>query len=316
MVLDPVDGHPPGPSLHQLGDGIVSAELLRTPWTAALTWSGRCGSTAITLSSGFARSASAKAVGDLGGPQVLVLDVDQLLRLLDRLAVAAGDAALAAAGERVVATVAQVRIGTQQLDQVRTARHRRGRRRLCRQRVGPRGRRRPAGRAAGGAGSGSAAWDRSSVPGRRSPRRRRPVRRWPTGCRARPGARRMPSPSTGPADRRGGAHRRVGSGTGRCRRRRRRRAPAGPRSGSRRTSDDASRPCGRACRAVPRHLRSCSSSPVWRFSVPENESLSQCERQIRPRTSTPRRSAAPSSSDHRRSGIVGELARPGRRASR
>ena len=55
-------------------------------------------------------------------PEVLVLDVDQPPRPAHRLGVAAGDAALAAGGERVVAAVPQVGVGPQQLDGVRPAR--------------------------------------------------------------------------------------------------------------------------------------------------------------------------------------------------
>ena len=56
--------------------------------------------------------------GDVVAPEVLVLDVDHPLRAGHRLGVATGDAPLPAAGEGVVATVAQVGIGAQQLDDV------------------------------------------------------------------------------------------------------------------------------------------------------------------------------------------------------
>ena len=74
-------------------------------------------------------------VADMVAPEVLVLDVDQPSGASHRLAVAAGHAALAAAGERVVPVEPQVGIGPQQLDQVRASRHRRRGRRLLGQRV-------------------------------------------------------------------------------------------------------------------------------------------------------------------------------------
>ena len=76
-------------------------------------------------------------LGDLGRPQVLVLDVDESFGPLEGLGVAPRHTSLATAGEGVVAAVSKVRIGTQQLDHVRTAGHRSRRRRLRRQRVGP-----------------------------------------------------------------------------------------------------------------------------------------------------------------------------------
>ena len=74
-------------------------------------------------------------VADLLAPEVLVLDVDQLPGPRERLGVAARHRALAAAGERVVAAAAQVRVGPQQLDGLGAALGDRGRRLLCRQGV-------------------------------------------------------------------------------------------------------------------------------------------------------------------------------------
>jgi hypothetical protein len=51
-------------------------------------------------------------------PEVLVLHVDQVAGPGHRLGVAAGDAALTAPREGVVAPVAQVRVGAEQLDDV------------------------------------------------------------------------------------------------------------------------------------------------------------------------------------------------------
>ena len=74
-------------------------------------------------------------VADVVAPEVLVLDVDQSPGTFERLGVAAGDAALPAVGERVVAPEAQVGVGAQQLDDVGAALDRRWRGRLLRQRV-------------------------------------------------------------------------------------------------------------------------------------------------------------------------------------
>ena len=73
--------------------------------------------------------------GDLGRPQVLVLDVDESFGPLECLRVAPGDAALAAARERVVAPVAEVRVRAQQLHDVRAAGHRFRGRCLPRERI-------------------------------------------------------------------------------------------------------------------------------------------------------------------------------------
>ena len=64
---------------------------------------------------------------DLAAPDVLVLDVDQSARLLDRLAVAARHAALTSFREGEVTSAAQVRVGAKQLDDVSSARYRRRR---------------------------------------------------------------------------------------------------------------------------------------------------------------------------------------------
>ena len=74
-------------------------------------------------------------VADVVAPEVLVLHVDEPPGPLQGLAVAAGDAPLAAVGERVVTVQPQVGVGAQQLDDVGAAVHRRRRRRLLRQRV-------------------------------------------------------------------------------------------------------------------------------------------------------------------------------------
>ena len=53
--------------------------------------------------------------------------------------------------------------------------------------------------------------------------------------------------------------------------------------------------------------RSCSCWPSVRLCSAEKFSISQCERQISPRTSTPRSSARPSTSTTLLSGLVGQL---------
>ncbi len=110
-------------------------------------------------------------LGDLGRPQVLVLDVDESFGPLECFGVAPRHTPLATAGERVVATVSKVRIGPQQLDQVRTAGHRWPAAVLAAATDRAEGHFRPSGRAAAGSGSGSAASDPSSAPG--TPSRRR-----------------------------------------------------------------------------------------------------------------------------------------------
>ena len=109
--------------------------------------SGYSGTTAITCRSGCAAQRLGEDAADVVAPEVLVLDVDQVPGPLDGLGVAAGDAALAAAGERVVAAPAQVRVGAEQLDDVRHRRRPAGAaaparaagRGWCRARAGGRG---------------------------------------------------------------------------------------------------------------------------------------------------------------------------------
>ena len=173
---------------------------------------------------GVAAQRVGEAPDDVGGPQILVLQVDQAVRAGDDLVVGVGDAAFAVGSERV--TVPAAGVGPQHL-------HRHGSRRASGRVAGlatrRRGRRRGgSGRPAGRRGSGSAARGRPTVRGTPFPGRRRPVRAPPAGCRARAASARRPRPSAGVADRRRGRRRRGGCDTGRCHRRTRRRVPARP----------------------------------------------------------------------------------------
>ena len=74
----------------------------------------------MSCSPGFFTSGVGDAVGDLERPEVLVLDVDQVLRPGERLRVRAGDGALAVRGERERRPLRGV--GAQQLHRVRAGR--------------------------------------------------------------------------------------------------------------------------------------------------------------------------------------------------
>ena len=211
------------------------------------------------------------------------------------LRVAPGDAALAAARERVVAPVAEVRVRTQQLHEVRAAGHRLRGRCLPGQRIG---RQVVAGQSVAEPSPGAPTQRRGIRPPFPEDRLHvvdgRPV---DGGLHVVPGRVRTVGarPSTAPGDPPGDVRRRDANGTGRSRRRRRCRAPVDPRSGSPPASGDGSPPVRTRMSSRASAPVACSCSPVCRFALPEKESLSQCDRQIRPRTSTPRRSAAPRS---------------------
>ena len=128
----------------------------------------------MTCRSGCSSQRLGEDVADVVAPEVLVLDVDEPPGPLHGLGVAAGDAALAAAGERVVAAEPQVRVGAQQLDDVGAAVDRRRGRRLLGQRVRVEVQPARAGPGRSAAGCGSAAWGPATARGTRSRRRGRP----------------------------------------------------------------------------------------------------------------------------------------------
>ncbi len=134
VVLDAVERHPPRSGGHHLPHRPPPSEQLGRPGGAAEVGVHRDDREHVQAR--LAAQRVGEHVPDVVAPQVLVLHVDQAPGLGQRLGVAAGDAALAATGERVVASVPQVGVGPQQLHDVRAALDRRGRRRLVGQRVG------------------------------------------------------------------------------------------------------------------------------------------------------------------------------------
>ena len=199
-------------------------------------------------------------------PEVLVLDVDEPPGPLDRLGVAARDAALAAAGERVVAAVAQVGVGPQQLDDVRAALDRRAAAAPAR----AAGRAscpsaqpvlEPADRAAAQRGRvlPPLAEDGLDVVHRRTADRRLDVV-------PRRGVAVLLRPAPAPAGRRGGRRRRGGSGTGRCRRRTRCRGPGRRGAGSPRSFWWCEPPVRTRMSRSASAPRRCRCRPSRRFS--------------------------------------------------
>ena len=119
VVLDPVDGDPVGRDPRHVEHRAPPPQELRGPAEPLDVRVHRHHGDHLQV--GVRAQRLAEDVADVVAPQVLVLDVEQVPGALDRLGVAAGHAALAAAGELVVAAPAQVGIGAQQLDDVGAA---------------------------------------------------------------------------------------------------------------------------------------------------------------------------------------------------
>ena len=111
VVLQAVRRHAVGSDVHQPADRAVTTEQLRHPVETVEVGHQRDDDDQVKL--GPRPQLLLEDPRDIVPPEVLVLDVDDALRPSYGLAVAAGDAALAALGERVVAAAAQVGIGPQ-----------------------------------------------------------------------------------------------------------------------------------------------------------------------------------------------------------
>ena len=189
-VLEAVDGDPVAAGGRSVAARVPGRASCGMP-ASAPSWSGKRGTTAISCRSGLAAQRLGEELGrprpttgtgprgrSAGGPG-------------HRLAVAAGDAALAPRGERIAA--APVRVRPQQLDRVRAARRRVGQ--LRRQRVGARVLASQPRRAAGERVAGQRGRVVPALPERSSRRRRPPGRGWRAGRRATAAVARTPAPS-------------------------------------------------------------------------------------------------------------------------
>ncbi len=132
VVLDAVRRHPAGGDPHQRLEGALPAEVLRHAVEPGDV--GHQRDHHDQAEPGVVTQGGREDICDVVAPEVLVLDVDDALGAGHGLAVAARDAPLSPACERVVAAVSEVGIGAQQLDDV-VSRLRWGRP-LLRQRVG------------------------------------------------------------------------------------------------------------------------------------------------------------------------------------